>query len=76
MAQPGDGVGFAAEARQEFVVFHQVGAQHLDRHVAVELRVVGPVDLGHAAASEGFEDAIFSNGLTFECWGHVVSPVD
>ena len=66
MAQGSDGAGFAPEAGKEFLLFHQIGAQDLDSHIAVELRVVGFIDLGHAAASERFEDAIFAEGLSFE----------
>ena len=61
-----DSTGLAPEAGQEFLLLHQIGAQDLDRHVPVELRVVGFIDLGHAAASERFEDEIFAEGLSFK----------
>ncbi len=70
MPQPGDGARLAPEAAQEFVLFYQVGTQHFDGHVAVKLRVAGAIDLRHAAAPEGFEDAIFAECLTFQSVCH------
>jgi len=66
VAEGGHGACLPAETRQEFLLLHQVGAQHLDRHVPVELRVVGLVDLGHPAATERLEDAVFAERLTFQ----------
>ncbi len=34
----------------------EVRGQHLDRDLAVELQVAGPVDLAHAAGAEGRDD--------------------
>jgi len=59
VAQAGDGARFALETRQELFFFHKVGAQDFDGYVAIELRMVGPVDLGHAAAPQRFRTRYF-----------------
>ena len=35
-----------------------LGGQHLDRHVAAELAVPGPIHLAHAAGAERLEDLV------------------
>ena len=42
----------APEAQVEAGVPGQVGAQHLDRHVAVQPDIPGQMDLGHATEAE------------------------
>ena len=46
------GAGFALEALDEVVVFVVLLVQDLQRHVALEERVVSPVDAGHAAVAD------------------------
>ena len=51
----------------------QLGAQHLDRHLAVMLQVLGEVDGGHAALTEFPDDAIASGqrgSQSVVCVGH------
>ena len=43
---------FAAEARHAVGIVRHRGKQDLDRDVAIQLRVAGPVDLAHAACPE------------------------
>ena len=50
------GAGFALEALDEVVVFVVLLVQDLQRHVALEERVVSPVDAGHAAVADDFDD--------------------
>ena len=52
------GLGFLPEARHERRVAAVLGAQHLDRHVAAELRVVGTEDGRHAALAEQLHETI------------------
>jgi hypothetical protein len=65
VTQPSYRPRLAPEADQEFLIFHQVRAQHLDRHVAIELWVVGSVDAGHATAPQRFQYTIFTERLSF-----------
>ena len=51
-------LGLALEAGQGVGALVQVGGQHLDRHVAVELRVASAVDLAHASGAEGRDDLV------------------
>ena len=46
-------LGFAGEPGQPFGVAGEAVGQHLQRDVAVELRVARPVDLAHAAGAKG-----------------------
>ena len=48
----------ALEAGAHLGVRGQVRRQHLDRHVAPEPRVVGAIDLAHAARAERGEDLV------------------
>ncbi|MPM63510.1 hypothetical protein SDC9_110390 [bioreactor metagenome] len=52
VVEPGRGVRLAAEPRLEGRVGGQVDAQPLDRHVALQAQVAGPVDLCHAASAQ------------------------
>ena len=58
MVQRGGGLRLLAEARHEGGVAAVLGAQHLDRDVAAELGVVGPVDGRHAALAEQLDQAV------------------
>ena len=48
----------AQQAGQSVFVLFQRCGQHLERHRLVELQVIGPVHLAHAAAAEETDDAI------------------
>ncbi len=58
VVQRGRVLGLAAEPEVEARVAGQVGAQHLDRHVAVQPDVAGEVNLGHAAEPEDFAEFV------------------
>ena len=47
-----DGLGFTLEARQGGRIVGEMRRQHLDRHVAIELRIARAIDLAHPAAAE------------------------
>ena len=73
MIEAGQGLGLAAEAAQEFRVFGQVLAQHLDGDPGLAALVQGEVDVGHAAAAEeGLDEiAITKGGVGCEHgWGY------
>ena len=56
--EPRDGLGLALEALGETGVVQELPRQDLERHVAVEGRLEGPVDRGHAAPAERLDDAV------------------
>ena len=58
VAQPVDRVGFLEEPRDRLLAARQLLAQHLDRDVAVELRVARDVDVAHPALAEQTHEAI------------------
>ena len=53
---------FAREPREPFGIAHERGRQDLQRDVAIELRVVGTVDLAHSAGAEQRDDFIWAEG--------------
>jgi hypothetical protein len=54
----GEEPGLAAEACESLRIAGEVHWQHLDRHVAVESHVPGPIDLTHPARAERREDLV------------------
>src|SRR5262249_40446975 len=55
----GQQLGLALEAGELLGVARQLGRQRLDRHLAIELAVVGEVHDAHAAAAEfTFDDVV------------------
>jgi hypothetical protein len=52
------GAGLAAEPIDEGGIVGQIGMEDLERHIAVEDRVVGSVDLAHAAGSDAGYDLV------------------
>ena len=58
MAELRDGLRLTLEARPPRGVVHHGGRQHLDRDVAVEPRIVRPVDLAHPARAEQAHDFV------------------
>ena len=63
LAQPGDGVGLALEAALVLRVVGQRGGQQLQRDLAVAARVVGAVDLAHAARTDDALDPVLAELL-------------
>ncbi len=57
------GAGFAQQALAGLVVVH-VGAQHLERHPAVQAQVLGQVDLAHAALAQALEESVSRGPLS------------
>ncbi len=58
MLEPAGHARLLAEALGERGVVEELGRQDLERDVALERRVAGPVDGRHPAAAEGTEDAV------------------
>ena len=58
MVERGGVLCLAAEAFLELRVAGEVGAQHLDRHLAPESDVAASVNLGHAAITERFAQLV------------------
>jgi hypothetical protein len=66
MIQCGNGAGLAIEAIPEPRIGGNVRGQDFDRHGTVEARVVGLVDLAHAASTQPPDDLVrpqFRSGL-------------
>ena len=71
MVQRRGGLGFLREAPQPFGVAGERGGQDLDGHLATEPRVVGRVDLAHAAFAEEADNAVLLQRRTrLEAHGH------
>ena len=58
----GERLGLAPEALQPLRARGHRGGQHLERHVAPELRVGGAVHLAHSARADGGGDAVVGEG--------------
>ena len=58
MRQRGDGLGLSLEARESARILREVRGEDLDRDVPIELCVLRPVDLSHAARAERREDLV------------------
>ena len=58
MIQRGEGLGLAFEPRETLGVLGERVRQDLDRHLATQRRVRGPVDLPHAAFPERRGDLV------------------
>ena len=58
MRERGDCLRLALEAREAFGVRDKSSGQHLDRDVAIELRVAGAIHLAHAAGAERRQDFV------------------
>ena len=50
--------GLALETSQALRIRCHAGRQDLDRHVAIEARVTGAIDLAHSAASNQLDDVV------------------
>ncbi len=62
MVEGGQRLGLALEAVQPLGVRGQLGRQQLERHLPLEPRVLGAIDLTHAARAELLEDAVVAQG--------------
>ena len=58
MVQARERFGFAFEAAQPFLFLGEMLWQDLDRHLAFEACVPGPIDLAHGPGTEGAEDLV------------------
>ena len=56
--QTGGGLGLPPEALDELLVLGEAAVQHLQRHLAAEMRVLRRVDVGHAAGSDAPGDPV------------------
>ena len=59
----GEELRFALEARQALLVLGEGGRQDLDRHLALQARVGGAIDLAHAALAELGGDLVGAEAL-------------
>jgi hypothetical protein len=60
MPETGHRSGLALKASQEFGVINQIRTQNFDRHIAIELWMITPVDPSHPAAPQRFQDPVFA----------------
>ena len=58
MVERGEDLSFAAETGDALGIVRERGRQDLQRHVTSELRVLGAVDLAHAAAAYERDDFV------------------
>jgi hypothetical protein len=58
MIERGEYTRFAAEAGNAIRIGHEGVAQNFERHFALELRVLGAIDLAHASCAERPDDFI------------------
>ena len=58
MVERGEDLRFTTEPRQPLGIIREGGRQDLERHFPSELRVLGAIDLPHAARAELREDLI------------------
>ncbi len=56
VVQGGEGAGLALETGDPVLVLEELLGEDLDRHVPLELRVAGPVNLPHSPRAERGED--------------------
>ena len=64
MIERGQQLGLALEARHPLRVFRKGSRQNLQRHITFQLRVLGPVNLAHAAYAERSENFVRAKAIT------------
>ena len=64
MVQGGDTFGFTLETRHKTGIAGQVGVHDLNRHVTIEVILVGLIDLSHTTACQSLYNAVFPEGFT------------
>jgi hypothetical protein len=70
MIERGDGVRFVHEAGLAIAVGRHVRSQHLERDVAPQPRIVGPVDGAHAALAQHGDQLVGADATSWsECHG-------
>ena len=69
MLQSRDGLRFALEPLAGGGVQREVDVHHFQRDIALELRIVRPVEHSHPAASDEFDNVIAADGL--RDWRHI-----
>ena len=62
MVQGGDGLGLPLEPAQALGRSH-LGRQNLQRDLATEFRVLGNIDIAHAAGAKLLENLVVGQGL-------------
>jgi hypothetical protein len=72
MVQRGKELRLAADARATLVVQGKQARDDLHRHVAIQLRIVGAVDLAHAAAADQRANFVLTNRPQGERVGAIV----
>ena len=65
MVERGDGTRFALESRAAVGVACGLVSEDLQRHLASELRVLGQVDLAHAARAQRAQDTVMRDVLSW-----------
>ncbi len=60
MVQRREHLRFTTKSREAIGIVGDGGQQHLDRDVAIQLRVVGAIDLAHAADTKQADDFIWT----------------
>jgi hypothetical protein len=64
VVEGGEELRLPPEAGQTLRVTADLGGQDLDRHVAVEPGIGGPIDFTHAPRAEGLEDPVGAEGVS------------
>ena len=72
MVELSEELRLALETGEALGILGEGGGQNLERHLAVELRVVGAVDLAHAAFTELGGDAATGDVVTYD--GREIAP--
>src|SRR5438105_1646341 len=66
MIKRGDGLGFPDEAAEPVRIARSLDGQQLERHLAVEARILSQVNFTHPAGAERRENLIMAERLTDE----------
>ena len=69
MVQRGEDLGFTLEPGQAFRVIGEEVGQDFEGDIAPDLRILGPIDLAHAALADEGGDFIGAEARTW-CQGH------
>lgn len=65
MIERRENLGLALESRQSLRIRRQGLGQHLDRHLAPEVRVLSAIHLSHTAFADLVDDAVMQQGLAW-----------
>jgi len=67
MVQGPEELGLTLEAREAVGIGCELVGEHLDRNVAIELRITRPIHLAHAARTERFDDFEGAESFADQC---------